>query len=162
MQVSKHYSCLWSMCFCGKSFNVKPSPAAQWSSCRRVWSWSDEELVTWHMNWGITRWKIEPLYPKPCSPVHRALKFSRIHTEDHAWHLCQRNTFIFIHKAHSEQLMVEHILQQNRTKKQNVFKYFTCCFGHNIRVQLQLRKRVKGLKTLLKYCKIITLRNKYP
>lgn len=32
---------------------------------------------TWHMNWGITLWKVDPLYPKPCSPVHSALKFSK-------------------------------------------------------------------------------------
>jgi hypothetical protein len=30
----------------------------------------------WHMNWGITRWKEEPLKPKPFSPVHSARKFS--------------------------------------------------------------------------------------
>lgn len=35
--------------------------------------------VTWHMNCGITLWKMEPLYPNPCSPVHRARKFSRKH-----------------------------------------------------------------------------------
>jgi hypothetical protein len=28
------------------------------------------------MNWGITRWKEEPLKPKPFSPVHSARKFS--------------------------------------------------------------------------------------
>lgn len=28
------------------------------------------------MNFGITRWKIEFLYPKPFSPVHKARKFS--------------------------------------------------------------------------------------
>jgi hypothetical protein len=28
------------------------------------------------MNWGITRWKEEPLNPKPFSPVHSARKFS--------------------------------------------------------------------------------------
>eukprot|EP01033_Poteriospumella_lacustris_P009009 gene9008-gene9810 len=26
----------------------------------------------WHMKLGITRWKMEPLYPKPFSPVHSA------------------------------------------------------------------------------------------
>lgn len=30
----------------------------------------------WHMNFGMTRWNLEPLYPKPASPVHSCLKFS--------------------------------------------------------------------------------------
>lgn len=28
------------------------------------------------MNFGMTRWNFEPLYPKPASPVHSCLKFS--------------------------------------------------------------------------------------
>jgi len=28
------------------------------------------------MNWGMTRWKEEPLKPKPFSPVQSARKFS--------------------------------------------------------------------------------------
>ena len=32
----------------------------------------------WHMNWGITRWKDDPLKPKPFSPVQRARKFSAV------------------------------------------------------------------------------------
>lgn len=80
----------------------------------------DEDGVTWHMNCGITLWKMEPLYPKPCSPVHRALKFSVRHTKDQTWEKWERN------------------------HQYNVFVRFTCCFGHNIRVQLKFRNRVKG------------------
>ena len=36
----------------------------------------EEAHHTWHMKDGITLWKVDPLYPKPFSPVHRALKFS--------------------------------------------------------------------------------------
>mmetsp|Transcript_23456 Transcript_23456/g.58103 ORF Transcript_23456/g.58103 Transcript_23456/m.58103 type:complete len:213 (-) Transcript_23456:241-879(-) len=32
----------------------------------------------WHMKPGMTRWKGEPLYPKPFSMVHRARKFSAV------------------------------------------------------------------------------------
>lgn len=32
--------------------------------------------LTWHMNSGMTLWNTDPLYPKPCFPVHRALKFA--------------------------------------------------------------------------------------
>ena len=32
----------------------------------------------WHMNPGMTRWKGEPLYPKPFSIVHSARKFSHV------------------------------------------------------------------------------------
>lgn len=32
----------------------------------------------WHMNCGITRWNLLPLYPNPFSPVHRARKFSAV------------------------------------------------------------------------------------
>ena len=32
----------------------------------------------WHMKFGITRWKLEPLKPKPFSPVQRARKFSQV------------------------------------------------------------------------------------
>jgi hypothetical protein len=32
----------------------------------------------WHMKLGITRWKPEPLKPKPFSPVQRARKFSHV------------------------------------------------------------------------------------
>lgn len=32
--------------------------------------------LTWHMNSGMILWNTHPLNPKPCSPVHRALKFS--------------------------------------------------------------------------------------
>ena len=35
-----------------------------------------EAQHTWHMKDGITLWNVDPLYPKPFSPVHRALKFS--------------------------------------------------------------------------------------
>jgi len=30
----------------------------------------------WHMKPGMTRWKLDPWYPKPFSPVHSARKFS--------------------------------------------------------------------------------------
>ena len=32
----------------------------------------------WHIKSGITRWKGEPLYPNPFSPVHKHLKFSAV------------------------------------------------------------------------------------
>jgi len=32
----------------------------------------------WHIKFGMTRWKMEPLKPKPFSPVHKALKFSAV------------------------------------------------------------------------------------
>ena len=32
----------------------------------------------WHMKFGMTRWKIEPLNPNPFSPVQRARKFSAV------------------------------------------------------------------------------------
>ena len=54
----------------------------------------------WHMNWGITRWKEEPLKPKPFSPVHSARKFSvgrfrfrfRFRTTDPARRFVKRDT----------------------------------------------------------------------
>lgn len=33
-------------------------------------------ILTWHINSGMILWNTQPLYPKPCSPVHSALKFS--------------------------------------------------------------------------------------
>lgn len=38
----------------------------------------EEAHHTWHMKDGITLWNVDPLYPKPFSPVHRALKFSGV------------------------------------------------------------------------------------
>merc|ERR550532_2714755 len=32
----------------------------------------------WHMKFGITRWKEDPLNPNPFSPVQRHLKFSAV------------------------------------------------------------------------------------
>jgi len=35
----------------------------------------------WIMNWLMTRWKVEPWYPKPFSPVARALeKYESVRT----------------------------------------------------------------------------------
>ena len=42
----------------------------RWTHCR-------VKSPPWSMNWGMTRWKVLPWYPKPFSPVHKARKFSR-------------------------------------------------------------------------------------
>ena len=34
--------------------------------------------LTWHIKLGMTLWKVDPLYPNPFSPVHRARKFSAV------------------------------------------------------------------------------------
>ena len=39
------------------------------------WVWADSP---WHMKSGMTRWKAEPLNPKPGSPVHSWRKFSAV------------------------------------------------------------------------------------
>lgn len=41
----------------------------------------------WHMKLGITRWKVELLYPYPFSPVHKARKFSQVLgvTSERSW-----------------------------------------------------------------------------
>lgn len=51
------------------------------SQGRECWTWQSGHP---HMNWGITRWKVEPLKcrglperPVPFSPVHRQRKFCR-------------------------------------------------------------------------------------
>lgn len=41
-------------------------------------SYNSKELLTWHMKFGITLWKMESRSPKPFSPVQRALKFSAV------------------------------------------------------------------------------------
>ena len=37
-----------------------------------------ELVLTWHMKPGMTRWKADPLKPKPFSPVHSARKLSAV------------------------------------------------------------------------------------
>ena len=46
------------------------------SFARKCFTYCRSKSPPCSMNFGITRWKIEFLYPKPFSPVHKARKFS--------------------------------------------------------------------------------------
>lgn len=49
-------------------------PSVDGQAGRQCRSAARQGALTWIMNCGMTRWKPQPLYPKPISPVQRALR----------------------------------------------------------------------------------------
>lgn len=94
----------------------------------------------WHINWGMIRWKLLPLNPKPFSCVHRQRKFSTGEQTNKtavlSWDMSQWNKSRSIFSS-----VLWSTPKQNRfSKKGGASKAFgllilTCSHGHNVRSQ---------------------------
>ncbi len=88
----------------------------------------------WHINWGMIRWKLLPLNPKPFSCVHKQRKFSTgkqtNKTSVMSWGMSQWKNIFFRIVTYTRAKQIE----KGGASKVG-FVILTCSHGHNVRSQ---------------------------